>query len=336
MNIDPSWKSFKLTFGKYSGYHIYEVFVKDPGYVRWLAKEFSDSSVKNAAIAILAGNPIPKTEVMLDFIDNKIVITCPYELKDICSNLSIREWNGKNWVCPSNIINEVINAFQDYDTKITNNLKIEQDRIATIQKMSNAIDSDFVMSNEFGGEKNLYKYQLTGAKFIEMSNGCSMINDSVGLGKSAQALSYVYNHSAMRPVIIICPASIKYQWDGYCREWIPDCNPQVINRAKEEIIGDIVILNYDILKKNLNSLKDINPQILILDESHKVKNYQSQRTIAAVDLASQIPHRMLLSGKRPNGVGTIPEIPTRKNSQKNSNSLCCVVQRKKYSMNCLK
>ena len=75
MNIDPSWKSFKLTFGKYSGYHIYEIFVKDPGYVLWLAKEFSDNNVKNAAIAILEGNPIPKTKIVLDFIDNKIVIT---------------------------------------------------------------------------------------------------------------------------------------------------------------------------------------------------------------------------------------------------------------------
>ena len=303
--VDPSWKDFKIYFGKHKGESIYQIFIDDPQYLKWIAKNFDDGDIKSAATAILSDRGIKKDDVIdstitLDYKDGKVVITSPFEAKDLCSELSIQEWDGdlKRWTCPSMIIDEIIETFHNssFDFKTTDEFEDERDRIDALRETSNAIESDFVMDSKFGGNKNLYPYQLTGAKFIEMSNGNCMINDTVGLGKSAQGLSFLYNHLEMRPAVIVCPASVKYQWDGYCREWIPRCNPQVINGAKEEITGDIIILNYDILKRNLIKLQNVNPQIVIFDESHKVKNYKSQRTIAAVDLASEIPHRMLLSG----------------------------------------
>ena len=295
---DPSWDTQKLGFGKHKGKTYGDVRKDDYPYIEWLAAESYFDDVKEIANKILKGEPINAEKIILDFADGKIVITSPFSAKAICGDLSIREWDGNNWTCPSMIIDEIIETFNgsDFDVKITNTFKAEQKRIAMLRETSNATESDFVMNDEFGGEKSLYPYQLVGAKFLEMSNGNGMVNDTVGLGKSAQALSYLFNHPEMRPAIIVCPASVKYQWEEYCREWIPKSNPEVINGPKGKFAGDIIILNYDILKKNVTKIKNINPQIIILDESHKVKNYKSQRTIAAVDLASQIPHRMLLSG----------------------------------------
>lgn len=301
--VDPSWKDFKIHFGKYKGESLYQIFIDDPQYLKWIAGNFNDGDIKNAAVAILSDRDVKKEDVIdssitLDYKDGKVVITSPFEAKDLCSSISIREWNGDNWTCPSMIIDEIIETFRNggFEIKTTKAFWIEKDRIEALRETSTAIESDFEMDDEFGDNKNLYPYQLTGAKFIEMSDANCMINDSVGLGKSAQALSYAYNHPEMRPMVIVCPASVKYQWDEYCREWIPGCNPQVIEGTKKEITGDIIILNYDILKRNLIKLQAINPQIVIFDESHKVKNYKSQRTIAATELASGIPHRMLLSG----------------------------------------
>lgn len=301
--VDPSWKDFKIYFGKYKGESLYQIFIDDPQYLKWIAENFSDGDVKSSAIAILSDRYIKKDDVIdstvtLDYKNGKVVITSPFEAKFLCSELSIREWDGDNWTCPSIIIDEIIDTFHNssFEMKTTEAFEDERDRVDALRETSNAVESDFEMDSEFGSEKNLYPYQLVGAKFIEMSNGNCMINDTVGLGKSAQALSYLFNHPEMRPAVIVCPVSVKYQWDEYCREWIPGCNPQVINGAKDAITGDIIILNYDILKRNLIKLQSINPQILILDESHKIKNYKSQRTRSAVDLASGIPHRMLLSG----------------------------------------
>ncbi|MHA1138537.1 MAG: SNF2-related protein [Candidatus Thorarchaeota archaeon] len=296
--IDPTWDDRTIGFGKHKGKTYGQVYKEDYNYIEWLAKESYFDDVKEIANKILKGEPLTSEKITLDYVDDKIVITSPFDAKDLCSGLSIREWDGTNWVCPAMIIEEVIDAFtdSDFDVEMTDAFEDERDRIDTLKATSNAVESDFIMGEEFGGEKNLYPYQLTGAKFIEMSNAICMVNDSVGLGKSAQSLSYIYNHSTMRPAVIVCPASVKYQWAEYCTMWIPGCNPEVINGTKGEFSGDIIILNYDILKKNLANLKGIDPQILILDESHKIKNYKSQRTIAAVDLASGIPHRMLLSG----------------------------------------
>jgi SWI/SNF-related matrix-associated actin-dependent regulator 1 of chromatin subfamily A len=302
--VDPSWKDFKIHFGKkHNGESLYQIFIDDPQYLKWIAQNFDDGDIKNAAIAILSDRGIKKEDVIdstitLDYKDDKVVITSPFEAKFLCQELSIREWDGDNWTCPSMIIDEIIETFHNssFEWKSTTAFEYERDRIDALRNTSNAIDSDFVMPDEFGSEKSLYPYQLVGAKFIEMSNGNCMISDTVGLGKSAQALSFVFNHPEMYPVVIVCPSTVKYQWDEYCRTWIPGCDTQVIDNAKEEIVGDIIILNYDILKKNLIKLQKVNPQIVILDESHKVKNYKSQRTIAAVDLASRIPHRILISG----------------------------------------
>ncbi len=295
---DPSWDTQKLGFGKHKGKTYGGVYREDYPYLEWLAAESYFDDVKKIANKILKGEPLDGEKIILDFVDGKVVITSPFSAKDMCSDLSIREWDGNHWICPGIIIEETIETFNDsdFDVEITNAFEAEQTRIETLRKISNAVESDFLISDEFGGEKSLYPYQLVGAKFIEMSNGSVMLNDTVGLGKSPQSLSYLFNHPEMRPAIIVCPATMKYQWKEYCQEWIPESNPEVINGAKEKFVGDIIILNYDILKGNVDKLKNINPQIIILDESHKVKNYKSQRTIAAADLASQIPHRMLLSG----------------------------------------
>ena len=298
--FDPSWDTKTIPFGKHTGKTYGQVYQEDYPYLEWIAKNFEDGEIKTDIVAILKGQPLATDKIILDYVDGKIVITSPFSAKFLCTELSIREWDTdlKKWTCPSMIIDEIIETFHNssFEIKTTDSFEDERDRIDALRETANAVDSDFEMNSEFGGNKNLYPYQLTGAKFIEMSNGNCMINDTVGLGKSAQALSFLYNHPDMRPAVIVCPASVKYQWDEYCREWIPGCNPQVINGDKEKITGDIIILNYDILKKNLSELQSTNPQIVIFDESHKVKNYKSQRTIAAVDLASGIPHRMLLSG----------------------------------------
>ena len=293
-----SWNDKTIPFGKHQGKTYGQIYKDDYPYLEWIAKNFEDGEIKTDITAILKGQPLAADKIVLDYADDKIVITSPFAAKFLCSELSVREWDGKHWTCPSMIIDEIIETFHNssFDMETTDAFEAERNRIDELRETSNAVNSDFTMPDEFGGEKNLYPYQLTGAKFIEMNDANCMVNDSVGLGKSAQALSYLFNHPEMRPAVIVCPASVKYQWAEYCTMWIPDCDPEVINGTKGKFSSDIIILNYDILKKNLTNLKCINPKILILDESHKIKNYKSQRTIAAVDLASEIPHRMLLSG----------------------------------------
>ena len=57
----------------------------------------------------------------------------------------------------------------------------------------------------------LYKYQKDGVRSLEQFNGRALLADEMGLGKTLQALYYMKRHKRS-PVIVICPASLKYNW----------------------------------------------------------------------------------------------------------------------------
>ncbi len=152
------------------------------------------------------------------------------------------------------------------------------------------------MSPGFGrGKKTLYPYQLVGAEFLECAGGCAMISDSTGLGKTAESLTYLQNHPELRPAVIVCPKSVKINWKNEAYSWLSTDDFVEIIGNKNDWMGDIIIINYDIVSKHLNKLKEINPQILILDECHRIKHYKTKRTITVTELANQIPHKILLS-----------------------------------------
>jgi hypothetical protein len=84
--VDPSWKDFKIYFGKYKGESLYQIFIDDPQYLKWIAENFSDGDVKSSAIAILSDKYIKKDDVIdstvtLDYKNGKVVITSPFEAK---------------------------------------------------------------------------------------------------------------------------------------------------------------------------------------------------------------------------------------------------------------
>ena len=108
----------------------------------------------------------------------------------------------------------------------------------------------------------------------------------MGLGKTIQALAYLQIHPELRPAIIVCPASVKFNWRNEINQWLTTVESVVVVNKKEDISrASIVIINYDILKKWLSTLQAINPQIIIFDESHVLKNSKTARTQAAVELS---------------------------------------------------
>jgi len=259
---------------------------------------------KNAAQCVIKGKPIGEVipKVTLDVDGMLIVMKTPFSLKDVCKNLSLRNWDTsrKAWTAPGTIIKEINVAFDNEYCEIIRTeafIKcLERNNIC--YQMSTATESTtgFKISDEFGHEKELMPFQKAGVEFLEATDGCALISDQMGLGKTIQALAYLQLHPELRPVIIVCPASLRLNWKNEAYEWLttPDI-VEVITAKTKEIIGDIIIINYDILKKNQEKLDDLNAKVIIFDESHYIKN-KSQRTKAAMEIASNTPHRILLSG----------------------------------------
>jgi len=146
---------------------------------------------------------------------------------------------------------------------------------------------------------SLYPFQKKGIEFIESRNGRALLADEQGLGKTVQALVWLKIHPELRPAIVICPNSVKLNWEREARRWLDENEKiHVIFGKDADYLPDatIYIINYDILLSWLSHLKITDPKCLIVDETSMIKNRSAQRTRALIELAKGVPHIIGLSG----------------------------------------
>jgi len=122
-----------------------------------------------------------------------------------------------------------------------------------------------------------------------------------GLGKTILGISLSYIVKS-RLTLIITPGVVKWQWPTEMMDWGVCMNEITVVDAdkKSNIVAPyerFIIINYDLLEKNLVKLKIKNPDLIILDECHKVKNMDSNRTKVLHELQEVTKARLcLLSG----------------------------------------
>jgi len=116
-----------------------------------------------------------------------------------------------------------------------------------------------------------YPFQIAGIEFIEdIANGRVLLADDMGLGKTITSLGYLNCHPEYRPVLVITPATVKYNWYKEIKKWVLRNNSCEVVSSNDEFRGDgdFIVINYDIIYKDryLNALKEIDFKTLIIDE----------------------------------------------------------------------
>jgi SNF2 family DNA or RNA helicase len=121
-------------------------------------------------------------------------------------------------------------------------------------------------------------FQKAGIVFGRSRPGC-LIADEMGLGKTIQAIGILNQDPTIKRTLIICPASLKLNWQRELRKWLVRPCPILIADSKlfHAIVG-ITIINYDILTKHIDEIRAADWDYLIIDEAHYLKNYKAQRT----------------------------------------------------------
>ena len=121
----------------------------------------------------------------------------------------------------------------------------------------------------------------------------------MGLGKTLTSLYFA--NKKKKPAIIVCPASVKLQWQKEIDKWKVKGDVFILNgrTVDKELLWEIntsdcqyIIINYDILTYWVDDLIKLNPNILIVDEIHYCKNYKSKRTLALQKL-SRVANRFI-------------------------------------------
>ncbi|HEV2785473.1 MAG TPA: DEAD/DEAH box helicase [Solirubrobacteraceae bacterium] len=144
----------------------------------------------------------------------------------------------------------------------------------------------------------LAPFQWAGVRYALDARRC-FLADEQGLGKTVEALATLEADGAF-PAIVVCPASLKLNWQRESERWLPHRSVAVVEgRGVVVATSDITILNYEIVAAHREALGRRAPRALVVDESHYVKNPQAKRTQAVRRLAACVRDdglRLALSG----------------------------------------
>ena len=126
-------------------------------------------------------------------------------------------------------------------------------------------------------DKEYKNFQHCAIQFC-MERDRVLIADDMGLGKTIEAIG-VYLQMKKPKTLILCPASLKINWQRELWAWAFE-NRVSVSHGKNCVDNHVVIMNYDIVQNHLEYLRKTKWELMILDECHYLKNPQAQRTKA--------------------------------------------------------
>ncbi|MFH1178024.1 MAG: DEAD/DEAH box helicase, partial [Acidobacteriota bacterium] len=142
----------------------------------------------------------------------------------------------------------------------------------------------------------LFPYQREGVVHLAAA-GRALLADDMGLGKTVQAIAaceVLRARGEARRIIVVTPASLKHQWAKEIERYAGSAAAVIgggMHRRSQALASDspYKVLNYELTWRELGRLRELEADVLILDEAQRAKNF---RTKTAATLRA-IPSRFL-------------------------------------------
>jgi hypothetical protein len=148
----------------------------------------------------------------------------------------------------------------------------------------------------------LYEYQREGALFAARAGRC-LIGDEMGLGKTIQAIAaaeIMARQLGVERVLIVCPTSLKHQREQEIARFIGRKATVVggsrARRQEGYAVADsfFKITNYDTVHRDLDLTQSWSPDLVILDEAQRIKNWNTRTARSVKRITS--PYALVLTG----------------------------------------
>ncbi len=158
-----------------------------------------------------------------------------------------------------------------------------------------------------GLQATLRDYQSDGLawmQFLREYDLAGILADDMGLGKTVQTLAHILvEKEAGRltsPALVIAPTSLMTNWQDEAARFAPSLRVLLL-QGKERLDlfdqieqADLVLTTYALLPRDEEKLREHSYHLVILDESHYIKNNRSKAAQSAGLLTSR--HRLCLTG----------------------------------------
>jgi SNF2 family DNA or RNA helicase len=147
----------------------------------------------------------------------------------------------------------------------------------------------------------LYDYQTRGALFLAC-RGRSILGDDMGLGKTIQTLAAIEllaRERGIGRVLVVAPASVKYQWEGEIKKFTRRA-VQVIEGGPDDRKDQYAettfyrLVNYEQVVRDRDAINSWKPDLIVLDEAQRIKNWESKTSKAVKKLVSR--YAIVLTG----------------------------------------
>lgn len=182
------------------------------------------------------------------------------------------------------------------------------------QLVDNSHIDDYIVPTEL--KVTLRRYQQEGINwlaFLKRFNLHGILCDDMGLGKTLQASAIMAsdiverrasNNTENPPSLIICPSTLVGHWVYEIEKFIDASvitTLQYVGSSQERVTlrsqfqkYNVIVTSYDVIRKDIEHLRQMFWNYCVLDEGHIIKNAKSKITCAVKQLKAQ--HRLILSG----------------------------------------
>ncbi|MHA2393669.1 MAG: SNF2-related protein [Promethearchaeota archaeon] len=163
---------------------------------------------------------------------------------------------------------------------------------------------------DFVGE--LRDYQRVGVSWLAMLCDIGLgvcLGDDMGLGKTIQILAYLSYRLEKYPneegsILIVCPTSLLINWEHEITRFSPKLKVLKYYGSKRGNLWEkrdkflnphqIILTSYGVIRNDIDFLRDIRFNGIIIDESTNIKNFNSKRAKSIFQLMGNF--RIALSG----------------------------------------
>ena len=176
--------------------------------------------------------------------------------------------------------------FLDRENELAEGLDWERELLAKLRRGSDPLKELL--------QTKLLPYQERGAIFAAC-RGRVVLADDMGLGKTVQALAateLLRRRRGISRVLVVAPASVKYQWKTEIEKFT-GLSAQIIDgslqRRKElyALPAFFNLSNYELVLKDVRYIHELAPDLIILDEAQRIRNWTTATARAVKQLKSR-------------------------------------------------
>jgi SNF2 family DNA or RNA helicase len=134
-----------------------------------------------------------------------------------------------------------------------------------------------------------------------------ILADDMGLGKTVQSIAFLTSvleqiRQEQQPALIVCPASLMYNWLSELKKFAPEIRTVIVEGAKSERAkrlkrthdADVFITSYPLLRRDTETYVTQTFHTLLLDEAQMFKNYTTQTAQSVKEVTAH--YRFALTG----------------------------------------